>query len=230
MKRYFKIVSLALAVMFIFAAAESNAQTGELGKILRRMDAYNEKLISLRADITVGKQNTQLGDEPELRFGSLIYAKRPKDSLIRIDWAKPKEFMAVVDGEYTLFKPTGGKGVAYRGLSKDALKHQKSNSALVFLNMSKERLDSDYVPSYVGEATLSDGTRTIQVKLTPKSKTSHKSADIWIDKDGMLRKASIVENNNDITTLLLTKFTPNPSLKKSDFKINLPEGTKVEPS
>jgi outer membrane lipoprotein-sorting protein len=215
--------------MFIAAAvAETNAQTGELGKILRRMDAYNEKLVTLQAEITVGRQNTQLGDEPELRQGTLIYAKRPGESFIRIDWAKPKEHMAVVDGEYTLFKPAGGKGVAYKGLSREALKNQKSNSALVFLNMTKKKLDSDYVSSYVGEATLSDGTRTIQVKLTPKNKTSHKSADIWIDKDGMLRQASIVEINDDITTMLLTKFTPNPSLKKSDFKIELPQGTKVE--
>ena len=229
MKRYFRTLPLVLAVAFVFAlAAESSAQTGELGTILRRMDAYNEKLITLRAEITVGRQNTQLGDEPELRLGTLIYAKRPNEYYIRIDWAKPKEYMAVVDGQYTLFKPTGDKGVAYKGLSKDAVKHQKSNSALVFLNMSKKKLDSDYIPSYVGEATLSDGTRTVQVKLTPKSKTSHKSADIWIDKDGMLRRASILENNNDITTLLLTKFSPNPSLKKSDFEIALPKGTKVE--
>lgn len=231
MKKHFRLVLPAIAFMFVFGAiavSESPAQ-GELGKILRRMDTYNKSLITLQAEITVGKQNTQLRDEPVLRFGTLIYAKRDKqESLIRIDWKKPKEFLSVVDGQYTLFKPSGGKGIAYKGSSKEATKNQKGNSALIFLNMSKEKLDADYTTAYGGPAKLSDGTDTIQVKLTPKRKTSHKSADIWVDKDGMLRQASIVENNDDITTLLLTKFTPNPSLKKSDFEIDLPSGTKVE--
>ena len=233
MKSFLRFAFPAISFLLVVGAAavpESKAQLGDLRKILTKMDVYNKGLVSLRAEIMVGKQNTQLGDDPVIRAGILIYAKRDKkESLIRIDWKKPNESLAVVDGEYTLFKPVAGKGIAYKGSSSEAKRNQKGNSALIFLNMSKERLDVDYTTAYMGEATLSDGTRTIQVQLTPKGKTSHKSADIWIDVNGMLRQARIIENNNDITTLLLLKgFTPNPSLKRSDFEIDLPKGTKVE--
>ena len=208
------------------AVSESQAQ-GKLGEILRRMDKHNKALTTLRADVTMGKQNAQLGDDPEITVGTAIYAKRPgKDALARIDWVKPLvESLAVVDGRYTIYRTK--LGVAYTGSAKNAKKDTKGNSALAFMNMSKAELNANYTTAYLGEATLSDGTPTVQLKLTPKTKTSYKVAELWVDVDGMPRQSKIVENNNDTTTVLLTNLKKNPSLKSSDFKINYPEGTNV---
>lgn len=230
MKSYLRFILPAIVLMFIFggvSAPESKAQLGTLGEILRRMDAHNKALTTLRADVTMGKQNAQLGDDPEITTGTAIYAKRPgKDALVRIDWKKPlEESLAVVDGRYIIYRTK--LGVAYTGSAKEKSKDTKGNSALAFMNMSKADLSANYTAVYLGEATLSDGTRTVQLQLTPKNKTSYKSAELWIDVDGMPRQSKIVENNNDTTQVLLTNLKKNPSLKSSDFKVSYPDGTKV---
>lgn len=230
MKSYLRFILPAIVLMFIFggvSAPESKAQLGTLGEILRRMDAHNKALTTLRADVTMGKQNAQLGDDPEITTGTAIYAKRPgKDALVRIDWKKPlEESLAVVDGRYIIYRTK--LGVAYTGSAKEKSKDTKGNSALAFMNMSKADLSANYTAVYLGEATLSDGTRTVQLQLTPKTKTSYKSAELWIDVDGMPRQSKIVENNNDTTQVLLTNLKKNPSLKSSDFKVSYPDGTKV---
>lgn len=230
MKGYLRFIVTAMALTLVLggiSAAESNAQPGKLGEILRRMDAHNKALTTLRADVTMGKQNAQLGDEPEITAGTAIYAKRPaKDALVRIDWKKPlEESLSVVDGRYIIYRTK--LGVAYTGSAKERSKDTKGNSALAFMNMSKADLSANYTAVYLGEATLSDSTRTVHLQLTPKTKTSYKSAELWVDVDGMPRQSKIVENNNDTTTVLLTKLQKNPSLKSSDFQIAYPKGTNV---
>jgi outer membrane lipoprotein-sorting protein len=230
MKRYLRFILPTVAVMFVFGAvgiADAKAQVNKLREIMTRMDVHNKALTTLRADVTMGKQNAQLGDDPEITTGTAIYAKRPgKDALARIDWKKPlEESLAVVDGKYIIYRTK--LGIAYTGSTKDKTKDTKGNSALAFMNMSKADLNANYSAAYLGEATLSDGTRTVHLQLTPKAKTSYKLAELWVDVDGMPRQSKIVENNNDTTTVLLTKLQKNPSLKSSDFKVSYPNGTKV---
>lgn len=221
----------AVALMFVFgamAATESKAQ--ELGRVLRRMDDHNKALTTLRADVTMGKQNAQLGDDPEITTGTAIYAKRPgKDALVRIDWKKPlQESLAVIDGKYVIYRVK--LGVAYTGSAREKTKDTKGNSALAFMNMSKAELNANYTAAYLGEATLSDGTRTVHLQLTPKNKTSYKSAELWVDVDGMPRQSKIIENNNDTTMVLLTKLEKNVKLDSSNFQIVLPKGTTIQKS
>jgi outer membrane lipoprotein-sorting protein len=230
MRKYLKLALPALAMMFVLGTVtQSNAQGGELGKILRRMDAHNKGLTTLRADVTMGKQNAQLGDDPVISVGTALYAKRAgKDALVRIDWRKPQESLAVIDGKYYMYRP--GLKMAYTGSVQSASKDTKGTSALAFMNMSKEQLSANYTAEYLGDATLSDGTMTVQLRLTPKAKTSYKTADLWIDVDGMPRQSKIVENNGDSTTVLLSNLKKNPSLKTSEFQIKWPNGTQVQKS
>lgn len=218
-------------MMFVFGvvgAVKADAQVNKLGEILRRMDAHNKSLTTLRANVTMGKQNAQLGDDPEITSGTVIYAKRPgKDALVRIDWTKPmEESLAVLDGRYLIYRKKAG--VAYTGSAKDKSKGTKGNSALAFMNMSKADLSANYDAAFLGEATLSDGTRTVQLQLTPKTRTSYKTAELWVDVDGMPRQSKITENNNDTTTVLLTKLEKNIKLDNSSFKIALPSGVKPQ--
>jgi outer membrane lipoprotein-sorting protein len=67
----------------------------------------------------------------------------------------------------------------------------------------------------------------VHIKLTPKTRTSYKTAELWVDVDGMPRQSKLTEHNNDTTTVLLTNIQKNPSLKGSDFEIKLPPGTKT---
>ena len=52
-------------------------------------------------------------------------------------------------------------------------------------------------------------------------------ADLWVDGNGMPVQAKITEKNNDTTLVLLSNMQKNVTIKASEFKINLPKGTKI---
>ncbi len=224
--------ALAGLVMTVFAGILSVGDVSAQGKIReikQRMDAHNKGLTTLRARVTMVKMNAQLGDS-DTRVGTAIYAKRPeKDALVRIDWEKPEEFLSVKDGRYKMYQPR--LNIAYEGSVKNATKDAKGNSALSFMNMSKAQLDANYDVRLLAEnVALNSGVRTWHLELIPKTKTSYKTAELWVDTDGMPNQTKIIEQNNDTTTVLLTDFKKNIPLKTSDFEINLAKGTKVQKS
>ncbi|MBK9155892.1 MAG: outer membrane lipoprotein carrier protein LolA [Chloracidobacterium sp.] len=235
-----KVLIPKLFTMAVFAAAfitlgvaDSYGQVNRIREIKSRMDEHNKNLTTLRARVTMVKRNNQLNDS-ETTIGTAIYAKRPgKDALVRIDWERPEESLAVIDGQYTMFRPR--LQVAYKGSVKDATKPKgdktTSNSALAFMNMSKAQLDANYEVALLAEnVRLSSGVVTFHLQLTPKARTSYKSAELWVDKDGMPQQTKIIEHNNDSTTVLLTNLEKNVSLKKSNFELSLPRGTKIQKS
>ncbi|CAN5419782.1 hypothetical protein BH18ACI3_BH18ACI3_15530 [soil metagenome] len=228
MHRFLRLILPAITLMLLFssfAPNETHAQARVLGDILDRMDRNNKTLSSLRADVTMAKQNAQLGGDPEITKGTVIYAPRKgKDALVRIDWIKPDESLAVVDGEYIIYRPRLNQ--AYTGKVNKAKGNAKANGALAFMNMSRVQLNANYTAAYLGEGTLSEGTKTFHLQLTPKTKTSYKTAELWVDTNGMPLQSKIVENNNDTTTVLLTNLRKNINLKGTDFVINVPGGTK----
>lgn len=218
-------LAAVFAMSFLFVV-DASAQ-GELGKVLRRIEAHNKNLTTMRAGLTWAKENTQLG-ETDTKSGDLMYAKRPgKDALVRIDWTRPVEIISIGDGKYVLLQP--GNKIAYTGSVKDAQKGQtKAASALSFMTMSKAQLDANFEPQYIGQGTLSDGTQVAHLKLMPKGKASFQWAELWVDVDGMPRQTKIVETNKDVSTFLITKPAKNTPLKKSDFEVSIPSGTDIK--
>ena len=77
------------------------------------------------------------------------------------------------------------------------------------MSMSKDQLNASYDVVYIGEEQLSGGTLAWHLQLTPKAATSYKTAEIWVDGDGMPRQAKINEQNNDSTTVLLANIQRN---------------------
>lgn len=231
MKRSLKVVLPAIAVAFfagIFSVTEASAQD-KLREILTRMDNHNKTLTTLRAKVTMVKTQAHLG-ESDTSIGTALYAKgKTRNPLVRIDWEKPQESLAVRDGQYIMYRPR--LAVAYTGSTSSAGKDTKGSSALAFMNMSKTELRANYDVALLSEnATLSSGVRTWQIQLTPKTRTSYKSAELWVDPDGMPQQTKIIEHNNDTTTVLLTNLEKNVSFPGDAFQIKLAKGTKIQKS
>lgn len=220
------IPAVAVAILLgVAAVGESRAQ-GVLNEILKRMDAQNKALTSLRAEVTMAKVDANLGGDAEITQGSAIYLPRKgKDALVRIDWRRPEESLAVVDKTYVIFRPRLGQ--AYTGSTDKAKGNAKAGGALSFMNMSRAQLKANYSVDYLGEATVSGGVKTWHLQLTPKTKTSYQSAEVWIDADGFPVQSKVIENNNDSTTVLLSNLQKNVTIDAAVFKIRLPNGTKI---
>jgi outer membrane lipoprotein-sorting protein len=80
---------------------------------------------------------------------------------------------------------------------------------------------------YLGEETVKSGIKTFHIELTPKAASSYKSAELWVDADGMPVQAKVIEANNDSTTVLLTNIKKNETIKTDVFVINYPKTAKV---
>ena len=220
------VLAIVLTVAFgTFGVAETKAQ-GVLNEILKRMDNNNRLLKSLQANIKMDKYNPQL-DDHDVSEGTMKYlpGANEKQMYVRIDWAKPtEEKLAVVKGEYVLYTPRLKRAIV--GKVDKAQGNAKANGALAFMSMSKAQLKQNYMVKYIGEEKVGGSIPTWHLELIPKNATSYKSADIWIDGDGMPIQAKIVEKNNDTTTVLLSGLQKNVKLSGDVFKVDVPRDVK----
>jgi outer membrane lipoprotein-sorting protein len=223
-----RLVSLAMfaTVFAVFSAAPANAQ-GVLNDILKRMDANNKSLKSLKSSIKMSKHNAQL-DEYDLYEGTVQYLPAPvKEQIkVRIDWAKPVvEHLAVGGGQYILYRPRLEQAIV--GKVDNAKQGAGAGGALAFMSMNRAQLKANYDVAYIGEETVNGSVRTWHIQLTPKSANSYKGADLWVDANGMPVQAKVVEKNNDSTTIQLTNIERNATVKGDVFAIKPPKNTKI---
>jgi outer membrane lipoprotein-sorting protein len=145
---------------------------------------------------------------------------------VRIDWTTPvQEQMSVIGDEYRLYRPRLNQLI--KGKVNKAKNNGAAGGALAFMSMSKEQLKANYTVKYLGEETVKSGVKTFHIELTPKAASSYKSAELWVDADGMPVQAKVIEANNDSTTVLLTNIKKNETIKTDVFVINYPKTAKV---
>jgi outer membrane lipoprotein-sorting protein len=228
MKKYFRVLLPAMAILFLFSALSANVSAqGPINEVLKRMDNNNKGLTSLKSNIKMAKTDSVLG-ETDLTEGELNYlpGKSEKDIYVRIDWAKPVvEHLAIANGQYVLYRPRTKQAIV--GKVDSAKGNSKSGGALAFMTMSRAQLRENYDVKYAGEETVNSGVKTFHLVLTPKKANSYKSADLWVDANGMPVQAKIVDKNNDSTTVLLSNIQRNATVKASVFKISPPKGTAI---
>ena len=228
MRGHKRLVSiLMMAIVFaVFSAVSANAQ-GVLPEILKRMDTNNKSLKSLKASIKMSKHNAQL-DEYDLYEGNVQYlpAASKEQIKVRIDWAKPVvEQLAVGGGQYILYRPRLEQAII--GKVDSAKENAGAGGALAFMSMNRAQLKANYDVAYIGEETVNGSVKTWHIQLTPKSPTSYKGADLWVDTNGMPVQAKVIEKNNDSTTVQLTNIERNATVKAEVFAIKPPKNTKI---
>lgn len=229
MNKYLRFILPAIALIFVVNTSASVASAQDIiRQVLNRMDNHNKSLKSVKSKIQMAKFDPVLA-ETDLKEGELNYLPGRSESQIyvRISWMKPLvEELAVVKGEYTLYRP-GIKQAIVGKVDSVKGKNSKAGGVLAFMSMTKAQLAENYDVKYVAEETVKSGVNTWHLVLTPKKPTSYKTADLWVDANGMPVQARIVEKNNDTTTILLSDIQKNVTVKASVFKITPPKGTAI---
>lgn len=212
-----------MALMFLcgmFAVSETKAQSAILNEILKRMDEHQKALTSLKASVTMDKYNSQL-DEHDISEGTVNYLPaKGRDALVRLDWTSPQqETLSVVNKQYILCRPRL-KECIYGNVDKAT---KGTTNTFGFLNMSKEQLKASYSVVYLGKEDVRGGIPTWRLELKPKTAQSYKSAELWVDGNGMPLQAKINENNGDSTTILLYNLDKNATINASIFQVKPPK-------
>ncbi len=222
---------MIFAVATFAFASEANAQ---VSGILTRMEAFNKNLQSLEASVTMIKHNSQLNVTDTL-IGSTIMLQncKSKKQCVRLDWKTENgraknESMSVIADDYELYSG-GSRNQVIEGKVSKAKGNAQAGNALSFLSMNREQLKANYDIVYLGTEKLSNGRDVWHLELSPKTATSYKGAEIWVDTDGMPRQAKVIEKNGDTTTVLLTNDVPNKKVNLGVFKLNYPANVKRIP-
>jgi outer membrane lipoprotein-sorting protein len=216
------------AVMFITFAFAVQAKAQLVNEILNRVEAHRKALTTLRADVLMGKYNPSLEEWTNSKGKVILIAKSNniKEGLFRVDWSEPKqEILAVVKGKYYAYTPSLKQ--AYVGEASAKKAEEKGGSVFSFLSMSKADLQTNYDAKLVGSETLSGGVVTAHVQFVPKKASKYKSADIWIDKDGMIHQVKTIPNSGDESYVRLTNLEQNVTINTAQFTINLPKDVKI---
>jgi outer membrane lipoprotein-sorting protein len=218
---------MLLAVILGPAVSETKAQgAGPLREILNRMDAMNKSLASLKADVRMDKLNSQLG-ETDTTTGTTSYLPKTGKRVmyVRIDWVQPVvENIVIIGDSYKLYRPRL-KQVIEGKVDRSGKDNKVPGNALAFMSMSKAQLQANYTVNYIGQENAG-GTQTWHVELLPKTRTSYKSAELWVDANGFPVQAKVIEQNNDATTVLLSNVQKNVTISANDFNLVLPPGVK----
>ena len=228
MNKAFRLALLSIAVAIVISigsVSDAKAQ-GVLRNILNRMDAHNKSLVSLKADVTMEKLNAQLG-ETDTTSGTTSYLPKTAKRVMfaRIDWTKPVEEHIVIIGDtYKLYRPRLGQVINGK-VDKVQKDGKVPGNALAFMSMSKEQLKANYTVNYIGEESVG-ASNTWHIELVPLKKTSYKTAELWVDSNGMPIQAKVIEQNNDATTVRLSGLQKNVTISANDFNLNLPKGVK----
>ncbi|MEO7657988.1 MAG: outer-membrane lipoprotein carrier protein LolA [Pyrinomonadaceae bacterium] len=217
MNKVLRFNFLVIGLVILMSSVTGVKAQNVLGEVLRRMDLNNSSLQSLQSNVTMVKHNPQL-NVSDTYNGSTKYlpktAKRVR--YIRLDWAKPTvEQVSVIGDKYELYKPSINQ--VYTGQVGKAQNSAGAGNVLGFMNMSKDELKENYSITFIAEEKIKGDIKTAHLLLTPKSQTSYKSAEIWVDVDGMPRQVKITEQNNDTTTVLLDNIVKNGTVKADDF-------------
>lgn len=232
MKKFlrFSLTVIALAVFFnVFAASDAKAQ--QINEILKRMETYRVNLTTLESNLTMVKYDPVI-KKADITQGTLKYAavrdKKGKDidAAIRIDWVKPEEILSVVKGKYILYRPRLKQYLEGKADSKNA--KNKGGDALKFMNMSKKELQDNYSVQYLGPEKLEGGVDVLHLKLTPKTASKYKSADVWVDANGAIHQFKVTMESGDYTAFRLTNIQPNPRFSGDVFKVNTNGAKRIE--
>jgi outer membrane lipoprotein carrier protein len=212
MKKLTYLAAVALAVLPVTARAQS------ADAIIDRAAAAYARLNSMRAEFTQTLTNPLTGNS-QTTNGVVL---RQKPNLLSITFDSGDRVAA--DGTALwVYLPSSVPGqvmkMPYTGSNASAV-----DPAEQFLNSPRTRFNV----TSSGSATIG-GRKTHAVTLVPKrANANFANAKVWIDDNDSSIRQFDVENANGLKRhVVITSFTANPVLSRSNFRFAVPKGAKV---
>ncbi|HEX2693233.1 MAG TPA: outer membrane lipoprotein carrier protein LolA [Gemmatimonadaceae bacterium] len=210
-----KLTCFAVAAIAAFPAV-SHAQSADA--IIDRAAAAYSRLNTIRAEFRQTLTNPLTGST-QTTSGVLL---RKKPNLLSVNFESGDRVVA--DGSTLwLYLPSSVPGqvvrMPYSGANASAF-----DPAEEFLNSPRAR----FTVSSAGAATIG-GRAAHVITLVPKRpNNAFTSAKVWIDdKDSTIRQFDLESANGLRRHVVITSFTANPSLGRSNFRFAVPRGARV---
>lgn len=219
---------LALLAASALYAASPTTDANSLDAVLSNMDAASAKFRGMEADVE-WVAFTALVDDKSVEKGHMKVRRLSPDTAdLYIDFTDPypKELL-VKGGKVEIFKPKI-KTVEEYDVSKS--KDKIDQALLIGFGASGKTIRNNYDAKLIGEETVA-GESAAHLELIPKSEETRKSIlklEMWVSTDNWqtVQMKLIQDTSGDYRLYTYSAIQLNPSLKESDFKLDLPKGVK----
>lgn len=218
-----RILTLVLSTALILAAAPGADQ------VLSNMDQAAADWTGMQAK-TAWTQYTKLVDDSSVEQGSMAVRRADNGRVdLRIQFTEPYPRDLLVRGaKVEIYKPKIQIVEEYDvSKSKDKLEQ----ALLSGFGVSGKFLQEHYGVEVAGEETVA-GVDTVLLELTPKDESMQDSItriQMWVSKQSWQPvQQRLHQPNGDHRTYLYSDVELNPSLKDSDFELDIPKKVKRE--
>lgn len=228
--RYWNSWIRAAVAAFLPAAIALAAAGLSLSDALAKMDQAANHFKSLSANV-VYLEHTGLINEDDTQSGIILMKRsRSKDLHAKVDIEKPDRKIAVIDGkEVKVYYPSSGDQQKVNLSNRREMMNQIL--MLGFGGTSKD-LESAYTITLGGPDTVG-GQATTRLVLVPKSQEmldQWTKIELWIsDEFGYVVQQKLYERGKNFTLITYSNVKLNPDIPDSEFKLDVPKGTKTEP-
>ncbi len=200
---------------------DPSASTIDVDSLLAAAEAAYASLRSLRAAF-VQRMEVPLLDRTSTGRG--VWYQRGRD-LFRMDFTDPPDDVFVADGTYLwLYQPSVQPDQVIRSdLAEGAI--ETGTADLLGRILAEARTGYDAV--YEGRADV-EGVPTHAVTLTPRGPSGYLRVRVWIAvADRLVRRFEIVEENESVRTVTLSRLEPGAALADTLFRFTPPPGVSV---
>ncbi len=205
-----KILSLTLLIATCLSSGAVNAATLEAN--------IQEKYKQIKTIKTTFQQtlNHKESGSVQKRTGTLLFQK---PFLVRWETKEPNPELLLISSKI-VWNYLPDEEVAYK-YTPDIV---ESSRSLVQVITGQAQLSKDFSVKNLGK----DGNYT-KLHLYPHEPTTEMvEAIIWVDKNNIIRKASIIDFYSNSNTLHFTSVQTNVNLPKDTFSFTPPRGVDVE--
>jgi len=218
-----RIGIIFMAALLFFAAPTSKAaRPDRLDEILSNMQRKGSDLKTFYAEMNQETLRVDLGGRPE-RYSASIFFSHGKTDRALISYTRPRgQKVWVLGDNITLYQPALSQAIKTTRRNQAAKNPEVSFVATPY--SSVPQLKSQYTIVYLG-----DEGGTAKLQLTPKTRSSVSKAILWVDQSLWLPvKYQVTSGNgNTISTITLSNVGLNGKIAEANFKVELPEGTKI---
>jgi outer membrane lipoprotein-sorting protein len=200
-----------------------------LAETLLKMDEAAAQFKALSAKVEYVSHMEAIHEDDSESGTILVKRPKPKDLHVKIAIEKPDPKVAFTDGsKVEVYYPRSGE------VQKIELGHRRSLVDMIltlgFGGTSRE-LQAAYTVKLGGEEPVA-GESATRLELIPKSPdmlAEWKRIDLWIsDKSGYTLQQKFYDRGRDYTLITYSGVQFNPKIPDSDFKLDVPKGTKRE--
>jgi outer membrane lipoprotein-sorting protein len=212
-----------LSLLWLVPLAQAQS-TFTLDQVFAKMDEVSKTFRSTQADIE-RTHVTILVNDKDVSSGKFYYVRQGTQPRVRMELTKPALQQLLIDkGKLQLYTPNL-KQVQEASLGE----HQDKVDMFMSLGFgqSSQDLKKNYTVTLGGEEVI-DGRKTVRIDLKPKSSTTFKSVQMWMDpQKWVAAQITTTELSGDYLTVKFSNIRVNASIPESVFTLKLPKDVNI---